>query len=49
MRLPRPSGGLTAWSLVALALGCLVGAVGHSTGSPAIASLARALEPLGEV
>jgi Na+/H+-dicarboxylate symporter len=34
---------------VALALGCLLGAAGHSTGSPAIASLARALEPLGGV
>ena len=49
MKLPRAFGGLTTWSLVALALGCLLGAVGHSTGSPAIASLARALEPVGDV
>lgn len=49
MRLPRPSGGLTAWSLAALVGGCLLGAVGHAYGSPAIAGLARALEPLGSV
>jgi Na+/H+-dicarboxylate symporter len=47
VRLPRPSSGLTAWSLVALALGCVLGAVGHATGSSAIADLARKLEPLG--
>jgi Na+/H+-dicarboxylate symporter len=47
VRLPRPSSGLTAWSLVALALGCVLGAVGHATGSSAIADFARALEPLG--
>ncbi len=49
MKPPRLPGSLTAWSLVALALGCLLGTVGHSTGSPAIADLARALAPLGEV
>lgn len=47
MRWPRPPGGVTAWSLVALAFGCLLGAVGHATGSPAIAEVARAMEPLG--
>ena len=49
MKLPSPSGGVTTWSLVALVLGCLLGAVGHSTGSPAIAGLARALDPVGDI
>lgn len=49
MRPPRLPGGLTAWSLVALGLGCLLGAVGHSTGSAALADLARAVRPLGDL
>ena len=49
MRPPRVPGGVTAWSLAALGVGCLLGAAGHATGSPAIARLAQALKPLGEV
>lgn len=49
MKLTRLPAGLTTWSLFALLLGCLLGAVGHSTGSPAIAGLARAVGPLGEI
>jgi Na+/H+-dicarboxylate symporter len=49
VKLPRIPGGLTAWSLTALALGCLLGAIGHSTGSPRVAGLAHALEPAGDV
>lgn len=49
MKSGRVPGGLTTWSLLALALGCVLGAVGHSTGSPAIADLARAVGPLGDL
>lgn len=49
MKLLRGLGSLTTWSLAALVAGCLLGAVGHSSGSPAIAGLARALEPLGDL
>lgn len=49
MNLRRGVGSLTIWSLAALVAGCVIGAVGHATGNPAIAWLARALEPLGEL
>ena len=40
---------LTTWSLAALVAGCVLGAIGHATGSPAVAGLSRALEPIGDL
>lgn len=47
MTRPRFPFSLTIWSLAALVAGCVLGAIGHTTRSPAIAGLARALEPVG--
>lgn len=49
MRRPRVAFSLTIWSLAALFGGCVLGAIGHASGSPAIAGLARALEPVGRL
>lgn len=47
MRRPHVAYSLTIWSLAALVAGCVLGAIGHATGSPAVAGLARTLEPIG--
>ena len=49
MSRPHGIGWLTIWSLAALVGGCVLGAIGHASGSPAITGLARALEPLGQL
>jgi len=48
---PRALGGasLTAWSIAALALGLATGILGHAAGSGAVASLAAAVRPLGDL
>ena len=48
MRKPFGAGGLTAWSLAALAAGAVLGFIGNASGSPGLAALARALQPFGQ-
>lgn len=40
---------LTAWSIAALALGLATGILGHAAGSGAVAALATAVRPLGDL
>jgi len=47
IRLPRPS--LAIWSILALATGLLLGAIGHASGASAFHTLARLIEPLGAI
>lgn len=43
------AGAFTIWSLVALALGLLLGLIGHASDSAALPMLARAVRPLGDL